>query len=240
MISFLKKLFSPKKHKEAQFLFKDIYEFTGMYPTQSEANYIRALTHSSFTKKMEEKNERLEFLGDAVISLCIAEILFYRMEGKDEGTLTKARASIVNRKNLNKVGVEIGIPKYLQHKLSDKQLEEAPDIIGNAFEALIGAYFLDYGMKDMEKLIDRLLTRDFDFTNFHKSISDHKSYLFEWVQSKKKRINFVHNTAPNETGVFSVTLFIDDEERASGFGRNKKEAEQDACMNAIKELNLDS
>lgn len=239
MISFLKKLFSPKKHKEAQFLFKDIYEFTGMYPTQSEANYIRALTHSSFTKKMEEKNERLEFLGDAVISFCIAEILFYRMEGKDEGTLTKARASIVNRKNLNKVGVEIGISKYLQHKLSDKQLEEAPDIIGNAFEALIGAYFLDYGMQNMENLIDKLLTKDFDFNNFHKSISDYKSYLFEWVQSKKKKINFVHHTAPNETGIFSVSLFIDEEERANGFGRNKKEAEQDACMNAIKELKLE-
>lgn len=240
MILFFKKLFFPQKYKEEQFLFTDIYESTKMYPTQFEDNYIRALTHSSFTKKTEEKNERLEFLGDAVINFCVAEILYFRMEGKDEGTLTKARASIVNRKNLNRVGVEIGIPKYLRHKLSDKQLEEAPDMIGNAFEALIGAYFLDYGMHDLEILVGELLTKDFDADSFHKNISDYKSYLFEWVQSKKKRINFIHHTAPNETGVFSVTLQIDDEERASGIGKNKKEAEQDACRNAINALELDS
>lgn len=210
-----------------------------MYPVQFEDNYIRALTHSSYTKKIEEKNERLEFLGDAVINFCVAEILYFRMEGKDEGTLTKARASIVNRKNLNRIGIEIGIPKYLRHKLSDKQLEEAPDMIGNAFEALMGAFFLDYGMHDMEILIGKLLMQDFDAQNFHKCISDHKSYLFEWVQSKKKRINFIHHTAPNEAGLFSVTLQIDEETRATGLGRNKKEAEQDACMNAIKELELD-
>jgi ribonuclease III len=239
MLNFFKKIFFPQKFKDEQFLFRDIYEHLNMYPVQSEENYIRALTHSSYTKKMDEKNERLEFLGDAVINFCVAEILFFRMEGKDEGTLTKARASIVNRKNLNRVGVEIGIPKYLRHKLSDKQLEEAPDMTGNAFEALMGAFFLDYGMHDMKMLIDKLLTRNFDFENFHKNISDHKSYLFEWVQSKKKRILFIHHTAPNETGIFSVSLQIDEELRATGFGRNKKEAEQDACMNAIKDLELD-
>lgn len=239
MLNFFKKIFFPQKFKDEQFLFRDIYEHLNMYPVQSEENYIRALTHSSYTKKMDEKNERLEFLGDAVINFCVAEILFFRMEGKDEGTLTKARASIVNRKNLNRVGVEIGIPKYLRHKLSDKQLEEAPDMTGNAFEALMGAFFLDYGMHDMKMLIDKLLTSNFDFENFHKNISDHKSYLFEWVQSKKKRILFIHHTAPNETGIFSVSLQIDEELRATGFGRNKKEAEQDACMNAIKDLELD-
>jgi ribonuclease-3 len=187
---------------------------------------------------MEEKNERLEFLGDAVINFCVAEILYFRMEGKDEGTLTKARASIVNRKNLNRVGIEIGIPKYLIHKLSDKQLEEAPDIIGNAFEALMGAFFLDYGMHDMEILIGNLLMKDFDVKNFSKNISDYKSYLFEWVQSKKKRIHFIYHTSPTETSLFNVTLHIDDEVCATGSGKNKKEAEQEACMNAVKKLEL--
>lgn len=239
MISFLKKLFSPGTNKNETFLFKDIYEYIDRYPLLSEENYIRALTHSSFTKIIEEKNERLEFLGDAVINFCVAEALFYRMEKKDEGTLTKARASIVNRKNLNKVGIEIGIPKYLRHKLSVKQMEEAPDMIGNAFEALMGAFFLDYGMHDMEIVIGKLLLQDFDAENFHKKIFDSKSYLIEWIQSQKKQIAFVHHTSPNETGIFSVTLKIDGEERANGIGKNKKEAEQDACMNAIKLLELD-
>ena len=239
MLSFFKKIFFPQKHKEEHFLFKDIYKYVNRYPIQYEENYIRALTHSSFTKKIEEKNERLEFLGDAVINFCVAESLYYRMGKKDEGTLTKARASIVNRKNLNKVGIEIGIPKYLRHKLSDKQLEEAPDMIGNAFEALIGAFYLDYNMHDMEILVSRLLMKDFDAENFHKNISDPKSYLIEWIQSQKKQIAFAHQTTPNEAGLFSVILKIDGEDRSSGSGKNKKEAEQAACMNAIKSLELD-
>src|SRR3954463_12180633 len=111
MISFFRKLFSRKKLTQ-KYAFPELYEKINYYPISSEENYIRALTHSSFTKKLEEKNERLEFLGDAVINFSVAEALFYRLEGKNEGTLTKARATIVNRKNLNRVGIEIGIPKY--------------------------------------------------------------------------------------------------------------------------------
>lgn len=241
MISFFKKLFSSAKVSRQEFLFKDIYEHLQMYPIKSEENYIRALTHSSFTKKLEDKNERLEFLGDAVINFCVAEALYFRMQGKDEGTLTKARASIVNRKNLNRIGIEIGIPKYLRHKLSEKQLEEAPDMIGNAFEALIGAYFLEYGMHDMEVLIGKLLLHDFDAVNFHKKISDSKSYLIEWIQAQKKQLVFEHQTTTaGDTGVFSVVLKIDGEARATGSGKNKKEAEQDACTNAIKALELNA
>src|SRR6218665_3945977 len=105
MLSFLKKIFFPEKQQQQQYVLTSIYEHLQLFPLKSETNYIRALTHSSFTKKMEEKNERLEFLGDAVINFCVAESLYYLMEKKDEGTLTKARASIVNRKNLNKVGL---------------------------------------------------------------------------------------------------------------------------------------
>ena len=113
-------------------------------------------------------------------------------------------------------------------------------MIGNAFEALIGAYFLDYGMHDMEILIGKLLMQGFDAENFHKKILDSKSYLIEWIQSQKKQIAFVHHSSPNETGLFTVTLKIDGEERANGSGKNKKEAEQDACSKAIRLLELDA
>ena len=194
MISFLKNLFFSSDKRLQKFAFPDLYNKVGYFPITSEENYIRALTHSSFTKKMEEKNERLEFLGDAVISFTVAEALFHRMIGKDEGTLTKARATIVNRKNLNKIGIEIGITKYLRHKLSDKQMEEAPDIIGNAFEALIGAYFLEYGLLDTEKMVGQLLMNGFDAENFHKNISDPKSFFIEWIQSQKKTFSFIHQS----------------------------------------------
>lgn len=239
MISFLRNLFSSKKKRLQAFAFRDLYDKIGYYPMYSEENYIRALTHSSSTKKLEEKNERLEFLGDAVISFAVAENLFHKLNGMNEGTLTKARATIVNRKNLNKVGIEIGIGKYLKHKLSERQLEEAPDIIGNAFEALIGAYFLEYGMRETEALVGKLLMDGFDTENFHKNISDPKSYLIEWMQAKKKTFSFEHHNASAENGTFSVSLKIDGEVKAKGVGKNKKEAEQDACLNAIKILELE-
>lgn len=239
MISFFKKLFRLNTHSNNKFQFIGIYEYLQKYPLSSERNYIRALTHSSYTKKKEDKNERLEFLGDAVISFSIAEALYFLMENKDEGTLTKARAAIVNRKNLNKIGVEIGIPNYLKHKLSAKQLEEAPDVIGNAFEALMGAYFLDYGMHEIRKLISDLLLQDFDVQNFDTRISDSKSYLIEWAQSQKKQVAFSHYSHVNGNTIFSVELKIDGKPTATGTGKNKKEAEQDACSKAIKALELD-
>ncbi|HNE51453.1 MAG: ribonuclease III [Chitinophagales bacterium] len=239
MISFLKRFFSSlQKTKENDFLLRGIYEYLNKYPLASEENYIRALTHSSYTKKLQEKNERLEFLGDAVINFCVAEALYFKMQDKDEGTLTKARSSIVNRKHLNKIGLEIGIAKYLRHKLHTKHIDDAPDMIGNAFEALIGAYFLDYGMDTVKLMMESLLLKDFDAANFHKQILDAKSYLIEWIQSQKKQLAFEHLTAPTEIGSFRVVLKIDGEERATGIGKNKKEAEQNACANAIQLLQL--
>ena len=239
MFSFLKQFFSNKpKAIKIDFLFKEIYENLQLFPLAAEDNYIRALTHSSYTKKLQEKNERLEFLGDAVINFCVAEALYFKMQDKDEGTLTKARSSIVNRKNLNKIGLEIGIAKYLRHKLHSKHIDEAPDMIGNAFEALIGAYFFFFLMDTVRIMMDNLLLKDFDAANFHKQILDAKSYLIEWIQSQKKQLVFVHLSAPADIGLFSVLLKIDGEERATGIGKNKKEAEQNACANAIQLLKL--
>lgn len=235
MFSFLKKIFrkyeQPKTYRLAA-----IYEMLQLYPLQSEENYIRALTHSSFTKKNEHKNERLEFLGDAVINFCVAQHLYFQMEKKDEGTLTKARASIVSRKNLNKIGNEIGIKTHLQHKLSAKQLEEAQDIIGNAFEALIGAYYLDYGMPRLEKLLCSLIMKDFDAANFQNTIFDPKSFLMEWSQAKKKTLQFIHKNNELDSSIFEVQLMVDGELITNGSGKNKKEAEQDACRAAVKKM----
>lgn len=240
MFSFFKKIFQ-KKPTATSYLFTEIYEYLQLYPHQSEVHFIRALTHSSYTKNIDEKNERLEFLGDAVINFCVGEFLFYKMEKKDEGVLTKARASIVNRKNLNRIGLEIGIDKHLRHKLTYNQLKEAPDIIGNAFEALIGAYYLEYDMQVMKSLLEKLILKDFDIQNFHKSITDPKSFLLEWVQSKKKQIAFNHETMISETTTnFLVTLKIDDEEKSTGIGKNKKEAELNACRAAIQSMGLEN
>lgn len=237
MFSFLKKIFR-KKTPAKQYKLKGIYETLHLYPLHSEENYIKALTHSSFTKKNEQKNERLEFLGDAVINFCVAQRLYFQMEKKDEGILTKARSSIVSRKNLNKIGNEIGIKSYLKHKLSAKQLEEAQDIIGNAFEALIGAYYLEYGMLKMEEILCSLIMKDFDAANFHTTIFDPKSYLMEWSQAQKKQLQFIHSNNELDSSLFEVALIVDGETIANGTGKNKKEAEVIACVAAIKQLSL--
>ena len=238
MLKFIKRFFTTKK--QDNYILEGIYAQLQLYPRVSELHFIRALTHSSYTKNIDDKNERLEFLGDAVINFCVGEFLFYKMERKDEGVLTKARASIVNRKNLNKIGLEIGIDKFLRHKLTKAQLVAAPDIIGNAFEALIGAYYLEYDMPQMRLLLSRLILNDFDAQNFHKSITDPKSYLLEWAQAKKKQVVFLHNTTSSETMTnFFVSLKIDEEIKSSGIGKNKKEAELMACQTAIKLMELD-
>ena len=234
MLEFLKKLF--QKHKPVKYEFRPLYDTLQMYPLRSEDLYIQALTHSSFTKNLGARNERLEFLGDAVINFAVAESLYHILPGKDEGTLTKVRATIVNRKKLNGTGVEIGIPKYLRHKLNSRQLEEAPDIVGNAFEALIGAYFIEYGMYDTQALIRKLLLKDFDPNTFHQYIVDHKSYLIEWAQSQKKQVQFTHAGTNREDGIFEATLLLDGQEVSNGYGKNKKESEQEACKQAIQLL----
>ncbi len=239
MWNFFKKLFTRNQPTPIAFQFEEIYKTTGYYPVYSEDNYIKALTHSSYTKKATDKNERLEFLGDAVISFVVADALYHQLKGKDEGVLTKARASIVNRKNLNKIGTEIGIPIYLRHKLSEKQLKESPDTIGNAFEAWIGAFYLDYGLEISMQLVNGLLMKDFHPEVFHNTISDYKSYLLEWIQQRKKTYTFSHFTSPDSQDIFRVLLKIDNQEIATGCGKNKKEAEQDVCIKAVHLLNLE-
>jgi len=238
MFKFFRKLFSKKAPTYRTYEFQEIYDKIGFEPINSEDEYIKALTHSSFTKSYNERNERLEFLGDSVLNFVVAYSLYHSMPNKDEGMLSKARAHIVNRKNLNRIGTEIGIKKYLRHKLTAKQIEEAPDIVGNAFEAFIGAFYNEYGLHETETLLAGLLFADFDAQNFHTQITDFKSYFLEWCQAKKKSPFFEHTSNRKAENLFEVNLFLDNTFIASAVGKNKKEAEINACKLAIEQLNL--
>lgn len=237
MLEFIRKLF--RKKPTPTYRFSELYDTLEMEPIGSEDLYIQALTHSSFTKNLDERNERLEFLGDAVINFCVAESLYHILPGRDEGTLTKVRATIVNRKKLNQVGNDIGLPKLIRHKLNVRQLSEAPDVVGNAFEALIGAYYLEYGMHDTGNLVVKLLLKDFDPHTFHHQITDYKSFLIEWAQAQRKQVQFTHTGTNRSEGIFEATLLLDGEAVSQGYGRNKKDSEQEACKLAVQKLGLE-
>lgn len=219
------------------FKYKRLYDAIGFYPKTSEENYIKALTHASYTKKQEDKNERLEFLGDAVLNFLVAEFLFEYFHKKNEGELTKLRSKLVNRQTLNELGHKLHLHKYVRHKLSAKFQNTSPDIIGNALEALIGAYYLDYGINDTKQIISKLLLENIDFQSFESEIKDYKSFLYEWAQAEKKQITLRHkNQGVSRANIFVVNIYIDKQLIAEGAGKSKKEAEKDACYNAYKLL----
>jgi len=144
---------------------KKIKAIIGFWPKEASL-YKLALRHASAypfrKKKGERNNERLEFLGDAVIDLIVADILYYRYPSEDEGYLTKLRSKIVSRNNLNRVADELGIPNLVVANLKGNHGES---IYGDALEALIGALYLDHGMTRVErfvvqKIIDPFLSND--------------------------------------------------------------------------------
>ena len=165
---------------------KKIKAIIGFWPKEATL-YKLALRHASAypfrKKKGERNNERLEFLGDAVIDLIVADILYYRYPSEDEGYLTKLRSKIVSRNNLNRVADELGIPNLVVANLKGNHSES---IYGDALEALIGALYLDHGMTRVErfvvqKIIDPFLSND----DLLETTLNYKSEVIEHFQAQK-------------------------------------------------------
>lgn len=242
MINFFKHIFKKKdigqKKANIKYKYEKLYEKIGYYPKNEELIYIKALTHSSYNKKIYEKNERLEFLGDAVLSFIVAEILYEKFEEKNEGMLTRLRSNVVNRKYLNEIGFKLELHQYLKHKLHTDFYITSPDIIGNTFEALIGAYYVDWGIDITKKIVHQLLIQNIDFDSISAQAKDRKSYLFEWCQMEKKSIFIKHISKQDSTHTFDVEIYIDGSLISSGGGKNKKEAELEACTQACTALGI--
>lgn len=237
MFTYLKKLFSKNKEivpstKKVAFQFETLYKAIGFYPKTSEENYIKALTHASFTKKVNEKNERLEFLGDAALNFLVTEFLYEQFAKKNEGDLSKFRSKIVSRSMLNQIGLKLNLHNYLRHKLAPNFHEISPDIAGNTFEALIGAFYLDYGINDLKPILQQLLFKQIDIHTLETEIKDYKSFLFEWAQAEKKQLKLKLQDKATNSNEFIVHIYIDNNFVAKGVGKSKKEAEKDACYNA--------
>lgn len=219
-------------------LFKLLKDILGFKPSDLSL-YKAALTHKSINEfnyaQSIENNERLEFVGDAVLSLVISDILYEKYPEIDEGSLTNFRSNIVSRKILNKTAVDIGIDELI---ICSGNIEsDSENIYGNALEAIFSAVFYDKGYRYCKSFAQKIF---FNSVNFCKDIilldCNYKSQLIDFAQ--KNRIQFSFNTyencEANETQKhFIAELFFNNKYVSSGKAWTKKEAEQSCSKNAL-------
>jgi ribonuclease III, bacterial len=189
-------------------------------------------------------NERLEYLGDAVLDAILSDFLFEKFPDATEGFMTKIRSRIVNRDVLNQLAISMGINKILVSNISSSN--PTKNLYGDALEALIGSLFLDKGFRKTKKLfIGRVLNRYLDIGKIIATDTDYKSLVFEWVQKNRLNLIFDYNEEydfNSKKTVFTTTLFINREVYGKGQGDSKKEAEQEASGQAwirIKDIPSD-
>jgi ribonuclease-3 len=204
--------------------------------------YEIAFIHRSATFRMPDgkkvNNERLEFLGDAVLDAILSDYLFEKFPDANEGFMTKIRSRIVNRDVLNELAISLGINKTIISNISS--VHPTKNLYGDALEALIGSLFLDKGFKKTKKLFIRnVLNKYLNLNDIVNTDTDYKSLVFEWVQKNKSNLIFTYNEEYDfnlRKSRFSARLLIDKEELGEGHGSSKKEAEQEAAGQAWKRL----
>lgn len=200
--------------------------------------YKKAFTHRSMNIKDSKGNainyERLEFLGDAMLSAVIASHLYLEVPAGDEGYLTKMRSKIVSREHLNELGRELNLISLVESKIPPGQFGD--NIHGNLFEALVGAIFLDKGYKYCEKFIfKRVIIPYVDIETLEGKVISYKSLLIEWCQKEKRTFsyNVYEDTGNDEVKHFSVKLSVDDKVIAKARATSKKKAEEKASKRAF-------
>ena len=206
--------------------------------------YEMAFIHRSATYILPDgvrvNNERLEYLGDAIIDSILSDYLFHLYPEAAEGFLTKTRARIVNRETLNQLGLSMGLDRLIVSNLAPS--DSPRNLYGNAMEALVGALFIDRGYDRTRKfLIERGLKRHFNLSALLAAETDFKSMILEYCQKKKQKLNFTSRekqSGDNGHPIFTVTLEISNKVISQGEGSTKKDAEQVASMAALNKLGL--
>jgi ribonuclease-3 len=205
--------------------------------------YRLAFRHKSVAqavkKGIKNSNERLEFLGDAVLGSVVAEVLFKLYPYEDEGFLTELRSKIVNRGNLNQLARKLGFDQLIQYDNRMVNSTRQGSLLGDAFEALIGAIYLDKGY-DFTKnfLINHIIKSHIDIHKLEQTETNFKSKLIEWCQRHGKDITFelIENKEGESNKLFTVQAIIDGEIMGAGKEFNKKNAEKLAAEKACEAL----
>ncbi len=203
----------------------------------------QALTHSSFANECKDKsvhdNERLEFLGDAVLEIVSSEFLYNKYTDKPEGELSKLRASMVCEQTLDLCAKEIELSEYIYLGKGEEATggRRRPSIVSDAFESVIGALYLDGGIEEAKKFIYRYVLDDVESKQLY---VDSKTHLQEYVQGQYHSMPIYEHTGaegPEHCKTFYVDLYVNDIKISSGEGHSKKSAEQQAAYNAMLMLN---
>ena len=227
-----------RKEKE---LFSSLYDILGFYPHDIDL-YKQALMHKSLGRRNEKgrplNNERLEFLGDAILDAVVGDIVFRHFEGKREGFLTNTRSKLVSRDTLGKLSKEMGIAQLIKsagHSTSHNSYKD-----GNAFEALVGAIYLDRGynacMRFMEK---RILAQVINIDKVAYKEVNFKSKLLEWSQKNRVKMEFRQldqSKDQNGSPIFTTQVIIEGIEGSKGTGYSKKESQQNAAKDTLQRL----
>ncbi|MEA1886024.1 MAG: ribonuclease III [Bacteroidota bacterium] len=205
--------------------------------------YELAFIHRSATYELSDgsilNNERLEYLGDAILDAVLSEYLYSNYPEASEGELTKLRSRIANRLTLNKLACSMDINNIVISHLSNNS--SSGNIYGDALEALIGALFIDKGYSRTRKfIIKNILKHHLDLKRVINTETDYKSQIFQWAQKLQRQISFNYTEDYNfneKKYVFTTVLLINHEIFGKGSGSSKKEAEQKASLQAIKKIN---
>jgi ribonuclease III len=208
---------------------------------------VESLRHSSFVNENLEldlqDNERLEFLGDAVLNLVVGHILMQRYPELKEGDLSKMRANLVNESQLASIAQEMDLGSYLQFGKGEVQTKgwEKKSILADAFEAVIAAVYIDGGFDAAFKIIDSHFSFLLDSVVMSTTNHDYKSQVQELVQMKHQKVpvySVIHESGPDHNKTFRVRLKVE-KIQAEGEGKSKKAAEQDAARKGLELLKAD-
>ena len=207
--------------------------------------YRLAFRHKSVAQNLKKgiknSNERLEFLGDAVLGSVVAEVLFKLYPYEDEGFLTELRSKIVNRVNLNQLARKLGFEQLIQYDNRMVNSTRQSSLLGDAFEALVGAVYLDKGYDFTRNfLINHIIKSHIDIHKLEQTETNFKSKLIEWCQRHGKDITFelIENKEGESNKLFTVQVLIDGEIMGSGKEFNKKTAEKLAAEKACESLSI--
>ena len=218
---------------------KQLRNVLGFVPDNTSL-YKTALTHRSVKDSAADNNERLEYLGDAILSSIVADFLFKKYPYKEEGFLTEMRSKMVNRTTLNEIAVKMGLKKIIYYNKFDNSLKMS-QIFGNTLEAVVGAVYLDKGFKKTQVwVLERIILPYMFMDDLENLEINHKNKLYGWANKNGKNLEFETLDERIEGGrrLFTIGAVVDGELLAQGKAYNKKDASQIAAQIAVEKLGL--